>query len=58
MKTTEEINEEYSRLCAKLGDLKIKRGTLEHQENEIIKEIAKLSKEMQTIKEKQGETEQ
>jgi uncharacterized membrane protein len=58
VKTTEDINNEYSKLCAKLGDLRIKRGTLKHQENEIIKEIARLSKEMQAIKEKQGETEQ
>ena len=53
MKTVDQINEEYSSLCARLGDLRIKRGTLEHQENELIKKIAALVKEMTDAKQKQ-----
>jgi hypothetical protein len=53
LKTVDQINEEYSSLCARLGDLRIKRGTLEHQENELIKKIAALVKEMTDAKQKQ-----
>ena len=45
MKTAEEIDQEYSELCMKLGDLEIKKGMIEHQKSEIIKKIAALAKE-------------
>lgn len=51
MKTKEQIDQEYSSLCAQLGDIEIKKGTLEFQKNEIIKKIALLAKEKTQTKE-------
>lgn len=45
MRTQEQIDKEYSDLCAQLGDIEIRKGTLEFKKNEIIKKIAQLAKE-------------
>lgn len=45
MRTVDEIDQEYTDLCAVLGDIEIQKGMLEHKKNETIKKIAQLSKE-------------
>lgn len=49
MRTVDEIDQEYTDLCAVLGDIEIQRGMLEHKKNETIKKIAQLSKEKSEI---------
>lgn len=54
-RTEEQINQEYSELCAKLGDIEIKKGALDFQKNEIIKKVGALAKERNELDEKVDE---
>ncbi len=53
MRTVDEIDQEYTDLCAVLGDIEIQKGMLEHKKNETIKKIARLSKEKTELTEAQ-----